>query len=285
MVKPAPYSHDRADSRAKAALRELPQLSTAFEPSTPSQSHLSHACRGVLIVQTTLFSSPFPLSIPPPPLPRSLTPSFRRAFSLCTAQGTLEPSSKMINSFDVWAQASNVLENSRLDELTGTVIAIEAAHYLSNRIFNDPQWREPLLPALGGVPFAMKRLVEGDLRKFKEHNITPIFVFGGLDVGKKDNTVFEASKKASSTCEAAWELYNQHQAQNAVDTFGNSCTQPMAYRALIGAADGEVAAIRPGDLFRYLQSILRQAGVRFQVAPYSAWAQVSWTLEAFGVHD
>jgi hypothetical protein len=116
---------------------------------------------------------------------------------------------------------ADLLQHSALSELSGTVIAIEAAHYLRTRVFEHPEWREPLLSAVGGLPFGMKRLLQADLDKFQAENITPFFIFPGLDVGKKDN-VFRESEEAGRINSAAWGLYDQHEAERAVATFGQS---------------------------------------------------------------
>lgn len=126
----------------------------------------------------------------------------------------------MISTNDDWA--ASLAEHSKLDELAGCSVAIDAADHL-NRLLNDPQWKEPLLPALGGLPFSMKRLVLDDLQRWKTHNIQPLFVFNGLDVGKRDKS-FRVSDEASRVTAEAWELYNQSEAERAVATFGEART-------------------------------------------------------------
>jgi hypothetical protein len=124
----------------------------------------------------------------------------------------------MIRDFDNWN--SSLGEVSQLEEFAGCTIAVEAADYISTYILNH-QWKEPLLPALGGVPFGMKNRVEADLQKFKAFRITPIFVFSGLDFGEKED-VFRLSEVAAEVNEQAWDLYGKHQAELAVARFGES---------------------------------------------------------------
>lgn len=161
----------------------------------------------------------------------------------------------MLRDFDSWN--SNLGEVSPLEELSGCAIAIEAADYISTRILNHPQWKEPLLPALGGLPFGMKRHVESDIERFKTYKIQPIFIFSGLDFGKKED-VFRQSQEAAVTNANAWDLYNHHEAEKAVAMFGES------------------SSVKAEDLFRALQSVLTQLKIPFQVAPYSAWAQLAY---------
>ncbi|KAK7540334.1 PIN domain-like protein [Phyllosticta citricarpa] len=159
----------------------------------------------------------------------------------------------MISMNDDWTV--NLAEHSKIDELAGYNVAIDAADYL-NRLLNDPHFKESLLPALGGLPFSMKRCVNEDLARWKSANISPFFVFSGLTVGKKDDKLFFASDEASLKTENAWELYNQGEAERAVATFG------------------EAPLTKTDDYLRHFQVLLHEAGVPFLVAPYTAWGQV-----------
>lgn len=124
----------------------------------------------------------------------------------------------MIRNFEEWA--ANLIETHLLEELRDTRVAIEAAFYL-NRMLNTPHLKEPLVPALGGRPFTMRDTVLTDLKRFKDYGITPVFVFSGLDVGRRD-APFDLSEQAARVNQQAWELYHSGQAQQAVDKFGSS---------------------------------------------------------------
>lgn len=177
----------------------------------------------------------------------------------------------MIHNFNEWA--AELVETSRLDELSGNVVAIEAADFLSQRVFSDPKKREPLLPAIGGLPFALKHHVEEDLHVFRSHNITPFFVFHGLEFGKK-HKIFQASDEAARTNAEAWDLYDRHKAEDAVKTFGISCKGNPGRPYMKSNFIFRAALVRTEEILRYFQMILFENNVRFQVAPYSAWAQV-----------
>lgn len=125
----------------------------------------------------------------------------------------------MIPSFDEFA--TPLSEVAPLSELDGAIIAIEAAYYL-NRLLVNPSLKEPLLAALGGLPFTMRSTVTNDIAAFREAGIKPIFVFDGMDVSKT-KTLFQQADEAVRANTAAWNLYNQHQAENAVAAFGESC--------------------------------------------------------------
>ncbi|KAF2238858.1 PIN domain-like protein [Viridothelium virens] len=160
----------------------------------------------------------------------------------------------MIPSFDDFA--TPLSEVAPLSELDGAVVAIEASHYLG-RLLMNPSSKEPLLAALGGLPFTMRTTVQNEIAAFRDANIKPIFVFDGLDVSKT-KAVFQQADEAVRANTTAWSLYNQHQAENAVTAFGESC------------------AVTAESFYRYFQLLLQELGVEFQIAPYSALAQLAY---------
>ncbi|KAI9816836.1 MAG: hypothetical protein M1827_001481 [Pycnora praestabilis] len=142
--------------------------------------------------------------------------------------------------------------------LKDAAIGIEAAHYL-DRLLKNPPSKEPLLSALGGFPFALKTVIETELEALRAAGITPTFVFSGLEIAKKDKSATSLSG-ASRANTQAWELYDQHEAVQAVETFGNS------------------GSVKAESLFRFLQKILREHNIDFMVAPYSAWAELAYLV-------
>lgn len=159
----------------------------------------------------------------------------------------------MIRDFEQWN--ANIGELSELQELSGCRVGIEAADYLTSRILNSPRAKEPLVPALGGLPLALHQHIAEDLDEFKKHNIEPWFVFSGLDITKQDEP-FRHKQDEAAVNANAWNLYDSHQAEASVAKFGES------------------TYVTAEDLFPALQSVLAQRDLRFIVAPYSAWAQV-----------
>jgi len=150
----------------------------------------------------------------------------------------------MITQFAEWS--ANLAESSPLTALRGSVVGIEAAEYL-NRVheikipkLEDPAGvlPEPLLPALGGVPFGLARVVRVHLACWRKYNIKPIFVFSGLDIAKGDSN-FVSSEVTSLKLAQAWTYYDANDGNAAVDNFRTS------------------NAIKATDLFRFLQTILR----------------------------
>ncbi|EAW13089.1 MKT1 family protein [Aspergillus clavatus NRRL 1] len=156
-----------------------------------------------------------------------------------------------------WAAART--QSLPLSALKGAVVGIDASHYISQHLLHHST-REPLLVALGGFPFALKSNIEKELQIFKELGVGCLFVFNGLDFGKKDQRP-QAQAESVRAFEQAWELYDQQQADQVVDAFSSAGTP------------------RPGSLYKFLQRILYQNGVDFIVAPYSAAAQLSYLAQ------
>ena len=104
--------------------------------------------------------------------------------------------------------------------LRDSVLGIDAAHYLDRLLTTSPS-KEPLLSALGGFPLALKNHVEHELKVLRALRITPLFVFSGMDFAVREKPLKQL-REAAKRNSHAWELYNQHEAIQAVDAFGNS---------------------------------------------------------------
>jgi hypothetical protein len=165
----------------------------------------------------------------------------------------------MIRDFEEWT--APMAEVARMSTLSGATIGIEASDYLDRLdkfhvpVVHPLVVKEPLTPALGGTPFGLKPIFRATIAAWRAQGITPLFVFSGLNVGKSDTALAEALRN-SQTHSDAWALYDKNDPNNAVDTFRKS------------------TAVAPESLFRLLQTILREEGVEFIVAPYGASAQV-----------
>ncbi|KAI3300683.1 hypothetical protein DTO002I6_1406 [Penicillium roqueforti] len=157
-----------------------------------------------------------------------------------------------IRPLDEWAVGRT--QSLPLSALKGAVVGIDASHYINQHLVNQST-REALLGALGGFPFALRSNIEKELQTFKNLGVATIFVFNGLEFGKKEHRAQPASTRSF---DQAWDLYDQQQADQVVDAFSSAGTPP------------------PETLFKFLQRILTQNGVEFIVAPYSAVAQLSY---------
>lgn len=127
-------------------------------------------------------------------------------------------------AFKDWAKSEGLLDSFPIDEgCKGKEIGIEAEDYL-NSLLTNSQTREPLLPALGGLPFALKEHIDKDLDNFRHAGIIPTFVFNGLELGCRDRkTISKESQKAVQILDEAWRVYDQGRGDDAVIAFGKAC--------------------------------------------------------------
>ncbi|CCU75030.1 XPG N-terminal domain-containing protein [Blumeria hordei DH14] len=126
---------------------------------------------------------------------------------------------------------------------------------------NNGPAHEPLLTALGGDPISLEYYIEHELDKWSENKITPLFVFDGQSIIGKDEMTLRNSRAALLKTQLAWKLYGDHQPNDAVKTFGSS------------------DATRIHDLYHILQKVLLKRGLPFQIAPFSACAQLVYLLD------
>jgi len=105
-----------------------------------------------------------------------------------------------------------------LADLKHGVIGVEATSYLQ-RMINELA-HEPLVVALGGIPFGLKKQIEVELDRWKDYNITPLFVFDGQSIVGKNEITMRDSKLALSKTQKAWDIYAEGQPAQAVTAFG-----------------------------------------------------------------
>lgn len=182
----------------------------------------------------------------------------------------------MIAGFNEWAATVQLGRSASFEQLKERRLGIEAEDYINDILTNSPT-KEPLLPALGGLPFALEEIVKGQISILKEHGIQPFFVFSGLKLNGQEDKL-QASLKATKSIANAWELYNASEPERAVSEFGTLCkldTQNQdAYKITVTDLD-PLGTLDVDHIYRYIQSIFRKNNVDFLVAPYSSCAQVS----------
>lgn len=127
-------------------------------------------------------------------------------------------------AFKDWLKAEGLVVSANLNhEWNGKTIGIDAEDYL-NTLLTNPQTREPLLPALGGLPFALREHIDKDLEQFRKAGIKPYFMFNGLEIGCRDRkTISKESQKAVQILDEAWRVYDQGRGDDAVVAFGKAC--------------------------------------------------------------
>lgn len=128
----------------------------------------------------------------------------------------------MATTFKDWCRAEGLESTGETEQFEHTRIAIDAEDYLHALLTSST--REPLLPALGGLPFGLQKCVDDDIQAFSDADIEVIFVFNGLDVAAKDRQgVSREVAKASKVLDEAWAIYDQGRGDDAVAAFGKAC--------------------------------------------------------------
>ncbi|KAJ6144472.1 hypothetical protein N7470_008367 [Penicillium chermesinum] len=175
-----------------------------------------------------------------------------------------------LRPLDEWVATRNSqsVQSLPLSALKGAVIGIDASHYIHQHLVNQST-REALLGALGGFPFALRTNIEKELQAFKSLGVGLVFVFNGLDFGRKDQRSNSTTPASPRSFEQAWDLYDQQQADQVVDAFSNAGPEAADQPQTSGTPP-------PETLYRFLQRILLQNGIPFMVAPYSAAAQLAY---------
>ena len=113
---------------------------------------------------------------------------------------------------------SHRVQTLPLAVLKGFVLGIEAEFYIQRLLTLH---KEPLVPALGGVPFALQTHIEDELDKLASEGVTPLFVFSGMSIVNK-NAADLALEESNSINARGWELYDRGEAENIVATFERS---------------------------------------------------------------
>ncbi|KAK3066399.1 hypothetical protein LTR53_017276, partial [Teratosphaeriaceae sp. CCFEE 6253] len=165
-------------------------------------------------------------------------------------------------AFKDWARAEGLEDHANISVLRNCRIAFDAEDYLDN-LLTATLSREPLLPALGGLPFALQKHVDDDLRRFHEARIKPRFVFNGLQGASKHGAmVGREAKRAAKILDDAWSIYDQGRGEDAVNAFGKACTYKTEH------------------ISRWLFAHLHKAGIRsLMTAPQTAASQLVYNLQ------
>ena len=131
--------------------------------------------------------------------------------------------SSSAQAFSEWAVQEGCISSGPLSQLKEKRVIIDADAFVDN-LLTSASTREPLLPALGGLPFALKKHVDAHIAGFRDQSITPSFVFPGIDLACRDRaSIARESRAAAQSLNEAWNLYSQSKADEAVAEFGKSC--------------------------------------------------------------
>jgi len=155
-----------------------------------------------------------------------------------------------------------LIQQAPLSALSDTKIGIDVSHYV-RQILTSEETREPLIAATGGLPIALTAHIEADLRVLEHLRITPVFVFNGLPLYRRNPP--RQAQEIVSVREAAqrnhaWSLYEQGHAEDAAKVLTE------------GQRHGNW--IMPVEVTRLLLRMFRHRMVQCIVAPYMQWGQV-----------
>ncbi|OWZ61562.1 hypothetical protein AYX15_06241 [Cryptococcus neoformans] len=170
-----------------------------------------------------------------------------------------------IRGLDNYLKERKLVQSCPISTLANTRLGIDATHYL-NHLLTDPNSREPLVAATGGLPLAIISKIENDLRALERHAIKPVFVFTGLPLASRPPPKGPDIKaeRENQIKNEAWALYDEGQAYAAVDK-------------LVQFNNGNFVDQR--DLLRSIMRLFRHRYVEFVVAPYLGIAQLAYLLQ------
>jgi hypothetical protein len=131
------------------------------------------------------------------------------------------------SAFNIWAKDEGYwIEDSitSFAQLTDAKVAFDAEDYLNSFLTGGHATYEPLVPALGGIPFTLNSHIDTLLEDLKNAGIKPLFVFpGGRAMSRDRLTTSQDSQRAVSILNEAWNIYNNGRGEDAVKEFGKAC--------------------------------------------------------------
>lgn len=133
------------------------------------------------------------------------------------------------------------------------------ADYFVTRALTTTNKREPLVNAIGGYPCSLESAVDLFVAGLEQFNVTPVFVFKGLNLLSQDKPFSRQDPKPARR-EYAWSLYDKGQGEQAVMAFDNDIFN------LKSSVNGS----------RMLINHLIDKNIDYIVAPYTASAQLAY---------
>lgn len=127
----------------------------------------------------------------------------------------------MISGFNEWAASAQLGHTDSFVELNDRRLGIEAEDFIANILTTAPT-KEPLLPALGGLPFALEEIIIQQVTTLKDHGCEPYFIFSGV-VSNGQEERLQSAVRATKSIAKAWDLYGASQPEYAVTEFGTLC--------------------------------------------------------------
>jgi hypothetical protein len=131
------------------------------------------------------------------------------------------------SAFNIWAKDEGYwIEDSisTFSQVTDAKVAFDAEDYLNSFLTGGHATYEPLVPALGGIPFTLNSHIDTLLSELHNAGIKPLFIFpGGRAMSRDRLTTSRDSQHAVTILNQAWNIYNSGRGEEAVKEFGKAC--------------------------------------------------------------
>ncbi|KAJ2723428.1 hypothetical protein GGI07_002630 [Coemansia sp. Benny D115] len=160
-----------------------------------------------------------------------------------------------IRAMDVYVRELRLQQETRIGLLSETRLGIEGHNWLRQLMTST---RDGESVAMDGPPQALEAAITADVQYFRRSGITPVIVFNGLPVARKDQRAFAKEDYRLGFRNAAWEAYGQRHEEQALR--GWSTASPHAQ----------------ADMLPFVMRVLQGLGVEYMRAPYSSWAQLAY---------
>ncbi|KAI8324081.1 PIN domain-like protein [Martensiomyces pterosporus] len=162
-----------------------------------------------------------------------------------------------IRYFNLYVKEMKLIQETRLSALADTRLGVEGHGWL-RQLLGSIRNGEPV--AIGGFPLALEAEIVKELAFFKKNKITPIFVFSGLSIARRDSKPFANDSHRPAHRNAAWETYWQKHVEQAMRGWSSSVSQTQ----------------EQADMIPFVMQVLHAHGVEFMRAPYSSWGQLAY---------
>ncbi|KAJ2002872.1 hypothetical protein GGI04_002663 [Coemansia thaxteri] len=160
-----------------------------------------------------------------------------------------------IRGIDVFVRELKLAQETRIGALADTRLGIEGHNWLRQMLLNT---RDGDAVAMGGVPGALEAEIVKEVEFLRRSGITPIVVFSGLPVARKDGRWFSKDDTRAASRSSAWEQHWQRHTEQAQRGWASAPAQAQ------------------GDMVPYVMQVLQAHGVEAMRAPYSSWGQLAY---------
>jgi hypothetical protein len=109
-----------------------------------------------------------------------------------------------------------VIHRTSISQLQNTRIGIDGFFWLAKTL---TQANEPFQVAMGGIPLTFINKIDRELAKFRNANITPVFIFNGISHKKAEVKKGTKDDEIEQKRRSAWNAYERGQVNEAAALF------------------------------------------------------------------